>query len=93
MDAYLDVERRFERWERDRGKVAARRLRGLVGRDPVDSFVWEAEFADRRAAMAALEEIEADGTHAELWAEQVRYIHARRVELLEIVNYGAEGNP
>jgi hypothetical protein len=87
MDAYLSVEQAFVDWERQLGKVKGRRLRSFAGMEPVDTFVWEGEFPTRVAAVAAVDEMEADADHTELWVEQVRYVLNRRVELFDVLEF------
>lgn len=92
MEAYLAVEDEFAVWERRRGRVHQRRLWAIAGAEPVDTFVREGVYPTRAAAMAAIEEMEEDPEHSELWSRQVKYIVDRRVELLDMLDFEA-GEP
>jgi hypothetical protein len=85
-DAYLALERRFVELESRAGAVRGRRLRPIAGNEPVDTLVWEAEYPTLAAAVTALTTQESDADHAELFAEQARYIVDRRVELYEVLD-------
>jgi hypothetical protein len=91
MEAYLAVERSFVAWESQQGKVDGRRLRSFAGAEPVDTLVWEGEYPTRAAAAAAIDEMEADARHRELWSEQVRYVVDRRVELFDVLDLQTDG--
>jgi hypothetical protein len=92
-EAYLEIERRFAALESRTAAARPRRLRPLVGGEPVDMLIWEAEFESAAEAIAGLSAQADDDDHGRLFALQASLIARRRVELFEVLDLEADGDP
>jgi len=80
--AFLTLEMKFIELERNAPDLASgSRYIPVMGREPGNTLVWEAEFGTMEAAMAALKALEDDAGHDVLLDEQIVYMRDAYVEL------------
>ena len=86
-ERFMALEARFAEMERRRDDwPTGRRLEVHAGPDPTNALIWEAEFATLAELNAALERIEADPEHADLFAQQAPCITRARTEIYETLD-------
>ena len=81
-EAFLAIEQRFIELEEKTPEMKnGRRFAPVMGRSPLNTMIWEAEFETLEGAIAALKVIEDSGEHDILLGEQIRYMRDNYVEI------------
>lgn len=81
-EAFLTLEKKFvELEQKTSGMKNGKRYLPVIGREPTNTMVWEAEFDSMEAAVSALQFIESSSEHDELLDEQIRYMRDTYVEI------------
>ena len=72
QDRFLEIEKKFVALEEnDPTMPRGRRYLPVMGKEPTNTFIWEAEYETLEEAMRMLEAIESNDTHTALLTEQV----------------------
>lgn len=83
-EAFLALERKFMALEAQTpGMKKGRRFVPVIGRTPVNTLIWEAEFERLADAVSALEAIEGNAEHELLLREQIRFMRDSYVEIYQ----------
>jgi hypothetical protein len=86
-ERFMELEARFAEMERRRDDwPTGRRLQVHAGADPTNALIWECAFDTLAELHAALERIEADPEHDELFAQQAPCITRARTEIYETLD-------
>ena len=81
---FLELERKFAEMEKASGNIAAgRRFVPVIGKEPSNTMVWEAEFPSMESVFEALKTMEESDEHDKLFNEQVRYMRDNYIEIYE----------
>jgi len=81
--AFLDLERNFIELEKKTPEMKiGRRFVPVIGREPSNAMIWEADYDSMEEAVAALQIIENNSEHDELLDEQIKYMRDAYVEIL-----------
>jgi hypothetical protein len=84
--AFMALEAEFARLEREIPEFPkGKRWVPYLGRDPVNTLVWEAEFPTLQKAIEAKLFFEGDDRHEDLFAKQVVYFIESYVEIYSSV--------
>ncbi len=84
--AFMELEAEFARLERELPEFPkGRRWVPYLGRDPVNTLVWEADFPTLQEAVDAKLFFESDMRHEDLFARQVKYFIESYVEIYRSV--------
>jgi len=82
QEQFMALEAKFAQLERQNPEFPkGRRWQPYAGREPTNTLIWEAEFETLEQAQAALELIESDPHHAELFAQQVPFFQDAYTEI------------
>ena len=85
-DEVLRLEAQFKDIERrDPTFPQGRRYQPYVSGEPNHTLIWECEFPSLRDLEAAMEKIEANPTHTELFAKQSPYFVGMRTEIFKVL--------
>jgi hypothetical protein len=85
--AFLELEARFAQMERRRADLpTGRRMQPYAGAEPTHSLVWEASFPTLADALEAIDRIDADDEHDELFREQAPLMTRSRTEIYEVLD-------
>jgi hypothetical protein len=80
--AFLALERKFIQLEADAPEFPkGRRYLPYSGREPSNTLIWECEFPSLEAVQQALDLLERDSRHAELFEQQVPFFIESYVEI------------
>lgn len=80
--AFLQLEKEFIRLEEKTPDMKnGRRYIPVIGREPTNTMIWEAEFESMEAAIMALKVIEESGEHDELLDKQIEFMRDTYVEI------------
>lgn len=83
-EAFLKLEKKFVDLENETPEMTnGRRYVPVIGREPTNCMVWEAEFPSMEAAVQALHTIEQNDTHDALLEEQIRFMRDTYVEIYQ----------
>jgi len=86
--AFLELEAEFKNLEdRSRELVPGKRYQLLSEDEPVNTFVWECEFATLDEVQVALKKMADNPIHTELFEKQMRYIVEARTEIYETIDF------
>ena len=86
-ERFMELERRFAEMERRREDwPTGRRLEPYAGAEPTNALIWECAFDTLAELHAALERIESDPEHAELFAQQAPCITRARTEIYQTLD-------
>ena len=81
-EAFWELERKFIELENKTPEMKnGRRFAPVIGRSPVNTMVWEAEFDSLEDAVAALKIIEENNEHDILLNEQIKFMRDNYVEI------------
>ena len=81
-ERFMELERRFAEMEQRREDwPTGRRLEPYAGAEPTNALIWECAFDTLGDLHAALDRIEADPEHADLFADQAPCITRARTEI------------
>jgi hypothetical protein len=87
-EAFMNVEAKFAAMERRRTDwLRGRRYQPLMGREPSNTLIWEAEFPTAAEAQAALARVASDPEHERLFREQVPYMSDAYTEIFEVLEF------
>lgn len=90
-ERFMEIEAQFAAMERRRNDwPRGRRSRPHAGREPTHTLIWEHEFPTLAAAQEALQRIERDPEHEELFRRQAPYIARAYTEILETLEFEKE---
>ncbi len=79
---FLELERNFiELEKRTLEMKCGRRFVPVIGREPTNAMIWEADYATMEEATQALQAIENNSEHDLLLDEQIRYMRDAYVEI------------
>jgi len=82
--AFLDLERNFIELEKKTPEMkCGRRFVPVIGREPSNAMIWEADYDSMEEAAAALRIIEENAEHDELLDEQIKFMRDAYVEILK----------
>ena len=80
--AFLRLEQTFiELEKRDPKMACGKRYVSVMGKEPTNTMIWEAEFETMEAAVENLKAIENSTAHDELLREQIGYMRDAHIEL------------
>jgi hypothetical protein len=86
-EAFLNLEKKFVAMEKSRPDLPqGRRLQPVIGGQPTNTFIWEADFPTLEQAARAATVIQSDQTHETLFREQVPYMLECFSEIYEILD-------
>jgi hypothetical protein len=86
-ERFMELEARFAEMERRREDFpTGRRLQPYAGAEPTNALIWECGFDTLGELHAALERIEADPEHADLFAQQAPCITRARTEIYQTLD-------
>jgi len=81
-NAFLTLEQKFIALEKqDASMACGKRYVSVMGREPTNTMVWEAEFETMKEAVSNLEKIETSSEHDKLLDEQIRFMRDAYVEI------------
>ena len=81
-DSFLTLEKKFIQLEEKTPEMkAGRRYISVIGREPTNTMVWEAEFDSMEDAITALKVIEDNSEHDDLLDEQIQFMRDTYVEI------------
>lgn len=79
---FLEIEKKFiELEQKDKNMVSGSRYVPLMGREPSNTLVWEAEFSSLEGATECLKNIEQNSAHDSLLDAQIIYMRDAYVEI------------
>ena len=79
---FLELERNFIELEKRTPEMkCGRRFVSMIGREPTNTMVWEAEYDSMEEAVGALQTIENNAEHDDLLDEQIQYMRDTYVEI------------
>jgi len=82
--SFLELERKFVEMEKTSQSITAgRRFIPVIGKEPSNTMVWEADFPSMEAVLEALKTMEDSDEHDKLLSEQVRYMRDNYIEIYE----------
>jgi len=80
--AFLDLERNFIELEKKTPEMkCGRRFVCVIGREPTNTMIWEADYDSMEEAVRALEIIEGNSEHDELLSDQIKFMRDTYVEI------------
>jgi hypothetical protein len=80
--AFLDLEQEFIRLEEKTPEFkCGKRFIPIIGREPTNTMIWEAEYDSMEEAVAALKLIEENTEHDVLLDKQIKYMRDTYVEI------------
>jgi hypothetical protein len=81
-EAFLKLEKEFIYLEEKTPDMKkGRRYIPVMGKEPTNTMIWEAEFDSMETAIAALKVIEESSEHDELLDKQIRFMRDTYVEI------------
>ena len=81
---FLEVEKLFERLEeKENDMTKGRRFISVIGREPSNALIWEAEFESMESAMQALTAIQENTEHDTLLEKQIPFMRDAYSELYQ----------
>ena len=81
---FLEVEKLFERLEeKDSSMIKGRRFVSIIGREPSNALIWEAEFGSLELAMQALTAIKENAEHDALLEKQTPFMRDAYAEIYQ----------
>jgi len=87
-EAFMNLEAKFAALEQRRSDFPkGRRSQPYVGREPLNTLIWECEFPSLAEAQAALARISSDPEHAALFLQQVPYMGELYTEINEVLDF------
>lgn len=91
--AFLELESQFEALERQSPRFPqGRRFQLLLEGEPANILIWESDFTSLHDLESALEKLEEDTTHRELFAKQRPLILDMRTEIYKVLDLQADEN-
>lgn len=79
---FLDLEKTFiELEEKTPNMKKGRRYVSVIGKEPTNTMIWEAEYDTMEEAVKALQIIESNSDHDKLLADQIKYMRDAYVEI------------
>ncbi|HMR19874.1 MAG TPA: hypothetical protein PKA53_11305 [Sphingobacterium sp.] len=89
-ESFMALEKQFEALEKSRPDLPkGKRMQPFSGREPVNSLIWQAEFADIESAHKALELFKEDETHESLFVLQAPFIKQVRIEFYKGLDFSS----
>lgn len=86
-DKFLAYEAQFARLEReDLDFPKGKRYFVVTGKEPTNTLIWECEFADMQAAVAALQFLKSNGKHEDLFVAAAPYLEFSYTEFYELLD-------
>lgn len=86
QERFLELEKKFIELEmKDSDMPNGRRYIPIMGKEPTNTLIWEAEYETLEETMRALETIEANDEHAALLAEQIGCMRRTWTELYKSI--------
>ena len=81
-DQFLKLEREFIKLEQQIPDMKnGRRFLSVIGREPTNTMIWEAEFESLEAATDALRVLDQSSEHDRLLNMQIKYMRDTYVEI------------
>lgn len=81
-DVFLTLEKKFIELEKKTPEMkVGKRYMPVIGKEPTNTMIWEAEYDTAEEAFEALRIIENSDEHDALLEEQIRYMRDAYVEL------------
>lgn len=84
---FMELEKQFAVLEHQGVLLKGERLSPLASREPGNTLIWQAHFANLAAAEKALEFIASNPEHTRLYDQQKQYMEDTWVEFYEILDY------
>lgn len=84
---FMELEQKFAALEHKGVLLKGERLTPLAGREPGNTLIWQAKFADIRAAQEALDFIAKSPEHTELYDQQKHYMEDTWLEIYEVLDF------
>lgn len=85
-EAFWKWEAEFKRLEEETpGLKLGKRFIPLIGREPTNTMIWEAEYDSLEDSVKVLKTLEENSQHDKLLEEQIKYMRDTYVELYEMV--------
>jgi hypothetical protein len=79
---FLDLEQEFIRLEEKTPELKrGKRFIPVIGREPTNTMIWEAEYDSMEEAVAALKLIEGNSEHDVLLDQQIKFMRDTYVEI------------
>lgn len=83
-DEFLSLEKAFIELEKnDLTMACGKRYTPLLGREPTNCMIWEAEFERLEDAIQNLKNIESSNFHDQLLKQQIAYMRDAYVEIYQ----------
>ena len=83
---FLEMEKKFIALEKQTGDMTCgRRYVPVMGREPTNTLIWEAEFTTMERALECLKTIEENADHEALLDEQTVYMRDAYIELYKLL--------
>lgn len=85
-EAFWKWEKKFVELEEKTPELkVGKRFAPVIGREPTNTMIWEAEYATMEEAVRVLETLEQNSEHDELLENQIKYMRDTYVELYQQV--------
>lgn len=86
-DQFLELEREFIRLEQQVPEIKnGKRFLPVIGREPTNAMIWEAEFESLDAATEAMSILEQNSDHDRLLNMQIKYMRDTFVEIYKEID-------
>ncbi len=81
---FWECEKKFAELEKaNPGLKRGRRFAPILGKEPVNTMIWEGEYESEKEALEALAYLSANDEHDKLLDEQIKYMRDNYVELYQ----------
>lgn len=86
--AVLELEAQFKQLETHHPDFPqGRRYQPVAGGEPNHTLIWECELPSLAEVQKALEKIEANATHTDLFSKQSPYFTGMRTEIFQVLEF------
>lgn len=83
-EAFWKWERKFVELEKKTPELkVGKRYAPIIGREPTNTMIWEAEYDSMEEAVRVLETLDNNSEHDELLENQIKYMRDTYVELYQ----------
>jgi hypothetical protein len=87
-DEFMSLEKKFHELEMKHPDFPkGKRMQPVSAHEPVNTLIWQHEFADIQTAYRTLDFFKGDSSHEELFRHQVPYMKEVKIEFYKILDF------